>query len=309
MGERVVTQPRPHATPTIARRLPSLRAILAFEATARNLSIARAADELNLSSSAVSHSIIGLEAQLGAKLFRRMRNGVTLTEAGRNILAEVRTALSALDAAFSPPQVGPKRLAITVHPSFATRWLLPRLASLLAFAPDVRFEILPTDELAEFEIDRTADVAIRFGPGGWAGLEAIRLSEERMLPVASPHYREGDLPRTPQDLLRCDLITNPWQPWAPWLARHGIDWEDARAAVEIRDSSMVVQAAVAGAGVALARELLANADLAAGGLVRLFGIEQTMDYGYWLAWPKGTRKRALIELLLAWLKRELSETD
>jgi LysR family glycine cleavage system transcriptional activator len=301
-----MTRSRRESKPAIARRLPSLRAILAFESTARNLSIAGAAGELNLTSSAVSHSIIGLESLLGAKLFRRKRDGVALTEAGRNILAEVRPALAHLDTAFAPPIGDRKRLAVTIHPSLATRWLLPRLPNLVASAPDIRFEILLTDELAEFEIDRAADVAIRFGPGGWPGLDAIRLLDEQVVPVASPNYRGGDLPKAPADLAQCALITNPWQPWAPWLAARGIVWDDARAAVAIHDSSMVIQAAVAGAGVALARALLAHADLEAGRLTPLFHDEALMDFAYWLAWPKNTRKLVLIETLLDWLKQEIA---
>lgn len=288
-----------------SHRLPSLRSLLAFETTARTLSIARAAVELNLTPSAVSHSILGLETQIGTKLFRRKRNGMVLTATGRMILAEVRTALAHLGGVFSPPVNSSKRLAITTLPNFATRWLIPRLPSLMAFAPDILFDIHVTDELTEFEIERTADVAIRFGPGGWGGLELVKLLDERVIPVASPNYRGGDLPKVETDLLQCALITNPWQPWAPWFAFLGIDWDDSDAAVKIRDSSLVVQAAVEGVGVALARSLLAKADLASGKLVQLFNVERPTDYAYWLAWPKGTQKRAQIDRLVAWFHREL----
>lgn len=296
-------------TSRASHRLPSLRSLLAFETTARTLSIARAAIELNLTPSAVSHSIVGLETQLGAKLFRRKRNGVVLTATGRLIISEVRTALAHLGSAFSSPVSSSQRLAITMLPSFATRWFMPRLPRLLAFAPDILFDIHVADELTEFEIDRTADVAIRFGPGGWPGLEFVKLLDECVIPVASPNYRGGNLPKAESDLLQCALISNPWQPWAPWFAAIGIDWDESEAAVKIRDSSMVVQAAVEGVGVALARSLLARADLASGKLVQLFDIERPTDYAYWLAWPKGTQKRTQIDKLLAWFNRECRRAE
>jgi LysR family glycine cleavage system transcriptional activator len=294
---------------SISSRLPSLRALLAFETTARTLSIGKAAIELNLTPSAVSHSIVGLETQIGTKLFRRTRNGVTLTSTGRTILAEVRTALNHLGSAFAPPSSVAKQPAITVLPNFATRWLIPRLANLLAFAPDIRFKLLLTDEITEFEIDRTADAAIRYGPGGWPGLECVKLHDERVFPVCSPNYRGGNLPKTERELAHCALIANPWQPWTPLFDALGIEWDDDAAAVEITDSSMAIQAAVEGTGITLARGLLVSGELASGRLVRLFEIEQRTQYCYWVAWPKGTRKRAQIDTLVSWLQREMRKSD
>ncbi len=292
---------------TLVRRLPSLRAVLAFEATARNLSLARAAQELNLTSGALSHSIAGLESQLGVKLLPRLRNGVALTPAGREILGDVRAALVHLDAAFPPlSRPDPATLSLSVLPSFATRWLVPRLAAFKAFAPEIRIDLNATEEVTEFDIDRRADVAIRFGPGGWEGVEAIRILDERVFAVAAPGFNGGVFPKSIAELAEGELITNPWQPWRPWFAAAGVEWDDSEAAIVIRESSLVVQAAVEGVGVALVRGMLADRDLKAGRLVRLFPHEVPSEYAYWLVWPKATRKRPLIDRFAAWLADEVA---
>lgn len=288
------------------KRLPSLQALLAFEATARNLSISRAAKELNLTASAVSHSIAVLEEQAHDKLFQRVRNGVVLTESGRQFLETAQAALSLVESAFAAPTSGPRNLAISVLPSFATRWLMPRLPKLLAYAPDVRFEIQSIQALTEFDIEHSADVGIRFGSGDWPALDTIKLAKERVVPVACPAYRDGRLPRSPEELAECQLIFNPRTPWSLWATEFGLRLGEKEAMLSIDDTSMVIQAAVAGLGVGLARGLMVADELASGRLVPLFRSVEIAGRGYWLAWPKNSRKRALIDRLAAWLSQELS---
>jgi len=287
------------------KRLPSLKALLAFEATARNLNISRAAKELDLTASAVSHSIAVLEAQLHDKLFLRLRNGVALTDTGRQFLRTAQAALSIMESAFAAPASGPRDLAISVLPSFATRWLIPRLPRLLAHAPDIRFEIQSIQVLTEFDIDKSADVGIRFGSGKWAALDTLKLANERVMPVVSPNYRDGRLPTTPEQLAECKLIFNPRTPWSLWATQFGLEFTDKDALVSIDDTSMVIDAAVAGLGIALARELMVADELASGRLVPLFESAEVVDHGYWLAWPKNSRKRALIDRLASWLSEEM----
>jgi DNA-binding transcriptional LysR family regulator len=281
---------------------------LAFEATARNLSISRAAKELDLTASAVSHSIAVLEAQLHDKLFERRRNGVVLTSTGRQFLGTAQAALSLVESAFAAPRSGPKDLAISVLPSLATRWLIPRLPSLLAYAPDVRFEIQSVQVLTEFEIEQSADVGIRFGSGEWPALDTLKLANERVVPVASPAYRDGRLPTAREELAECTLIFNPRTPWSLWATEFGLRLSERDAAISIDDTSMVIQAAVAGVGVALARSLMVADELASGRLVSLFQSAEIVDRGYWLAWPRNSRKRALIDRLAAWLLEEMAST-
>ncbi|HWX36707.1 MAG TPA: LysR substrate-binding domain-containing protein [Steroidobacteraceae bacterium] len=289
-------------------RLPSLKALLAFEATARNLSISRAAKELNLTASAVSYSISVLEAQLHNKLFQRGRNGVVLTGTGRQFLGTAQAALVLMESAFAAPPSGPRDLAISVLPSFATRWLIPRLPRLLAHAPDIRFEIQSIQVLTEFDIEHSADVGIRIGSGDWPALETIKLANERLVAVASPAYRQGRLPTAPEELAKCELIFNPRTPWSLWANQFGLRLSEKDTVLSIDDTSMAIQVAVAGLGIALARGLMVADELASGRLVPLFQSVEIVDRGYWLAWPKNTRKRALIDRLAAWLSQELSNT-
>lgn len=288
------------------KRLPSLKVLLAFEATARNLSISRAAKELNLTASAISHSIAALEAQLHSKLFQRCRNGVVLTGIGRQFLGTAQAALSIMESAFAAPTSGPRDLAISVLPSFATRWLIPRLPRLLAYAPDIRFEIQSIQALTEFDIEQSADVGIRVGSGDWAALDTLKLADERVVPVASRAYRNGRLPVAPEELPECKLIFNPRTPWSLWADRFGLRLGEKDAVISIDDTSMVIQAAVAGVGIALARSLMVADEIDAGRLVPLFQGVEIADGGYWLAWPKNSRKRALIDRLAGWLSAEMS---
>jgi DNA-binding transcriptional LysR family regulator len=290
------------------KRLPSLKALLAFEATSRNLSISRAAKELNLTASAVSYSIAVLEAQLHDKLFQRVRNGVLLTDTGRQFLATAQAALSLMESAFAAPASGPRDLAISVLPSFATRWLIPRLPRLLARAPDIRFEIQSIQVLTEFDIEHSADVGIRFGSGDWPALDTLKLANERVVPVASPAYRGGRLPMAPEELAECKLIVNPRTPWSLWANQFGLRLGEEDAVLSIDDTSMVIQAAVAGLGIALARGLMVADELASGRLVPVFQSAEIADRGYWLAWPKNSRKRALIDRLAGWLSEEMAST-
>lgn len=293
--------------PALPSRLPSLRALLAFEATARHQRLAGAAAELNLTVSAVSHAVRGLEAQLGVKLFRRTRDGVALTTAGHGILLEVRQGLELLGGVFQPPQTEPRgRLMVSVISGFASGWLAPRLGRLRQSIPELELSLLISDELVDFGVERTAHAAIRYGRGEWPGLEAVRIRNEETFPVASPSYRAGRLPSTPEDLLECDLIQNPWEPWEPWFERAGVEgpW---RAVVEIADTALAVLAAAEGSGVALARGTVAASALESGRLVRLFDIAAPSEDSYWLAWPQGSRKRGLIGRLETWLNDEAAD--
>ena len=159
--------------------------------------------------------------------------------------------------------------------------------------------------LTEFDIDKSADVGIRLGSGKWAALETLRLASERVMPVVSPTYRDGRLPTTPEQLAECDLIFNPRTPWSLWAKQFGLKLTEKDALVSIDDTSLVIDAAVAGVGIALARGLMVADELASGRLVSLFESAEVVDHGYWLAWPKNSRKRALIDRLASWLSDEM----
>ncbi|NEX94761.1 LysR substrate-binding domain-containing protein [Caulobacter sp. 17J65-9] len=275
-------------------RPPSLQSVAAFEAAARHQSFAKAADELNLTHGAISHAIRKLEARLGQTLFERRGRGVALTADGRSLAARVRLSLNLLGDAFAPAANDRQRLRVSLMPSVASRILIPRLAELQAALPGLELDLRCSSALADLA-GGEADVAVRFGPGGWAGVQALALADERLVPVASPDFRGGRPPRSVEDLLDCPVIRHPESAWRLWLDPLGIDEARLPTGLAVDDAGAVLDAAAAGCGVALARVRLAEPDLAAGRLVRLFEREVSAEYGYWCVWNGGSPKRRLIE--------------
>lgn len=286
-------------------RPPSLRAIAAFEAAARHQSFAKAADELNLTHGAISHAIRSLEDRLGSELFDRQGRGVSLTEPGRVLAGRVRLGIGLLSDAFETrPWVERSKLVISVLPGFATRLLVPRLARFRARHPDIELDIHVTWSLAPVG-EREVDIGLRYGPGGWAGLSAVRLLDETLFPVVSPDYPRP-LPATPADLLDHDLISHPEFSWRVWFAAAGVETAEPKSPFAIDDSVLNLDLAAAGVGIALARSLLVQADLDSGRLTRLFETQVKADYSYWMVWNPVSPKLANIELFRAWLTEELA---
>ena len=202
--------------------LPPIQALRAFAATVRTGSFAAAADELRLTAGAVSHHVARIEDIVGVRLFERHRRGVTPTPEARRLAERLARPLNEMRAAFAEAR-GPARRAVTatMTNAFAQRWMLPRLARFQAAHPDVDLRLRPS--MAVVDLDRDGIVvAIRYGAGRWPGVEAHRLGDEVLFPVASPLYRGGKLPRTPAELADCVLIDNPYQPWRPWLLAAGL---------------------------------------------------------------------------------------
>jgi LysR family glycine cleavage system transcriptional activator len=274
-------------------RPPSLRAIAAFEAAARHQSFTRAAAELNLTTGAVSHAIRALETRLDCPLFHRSGRRVALTAGGQALASRIRLSIALLDEVFDlAPWLRHDRLAVTTLASIAEKILLPALAGLTAAMPEVAFDLRCSSALAD--LDGDVDVAIRFGPGGWHGLEARHLADERLFPVASPHYRGGALPRRLEELADCDLIRHSDSHWQLWLDPVGMSFKDLRSTLAIDDASLVLDAAAAGHGIALARARLVQPDLDSGRLVRLFEHDVAAEYAYWAVWSGSSPKRELI---------------
>lgn len=277
--------------------LPPLQALRALEAAARLRSYSRAAEELGLTHGAVSHQIRGLEERLGVALFRRVGNAMHPTRAAHPLVAEVRRGLLYLERAWAEAARPRGRrtarasstVTVSLLPSFAARWLVPRLGKFTTLHPDISVVLRPSAELVDLTEDRTTDLAIRYGPGGWAGLEAVRLMDESLIVVCAPNYRGGRLPRRPKDLARCVLLRHPRQPWADWCEAAGIDLPEPAGGPSYDDASLLLQAAAAGQGVALARASLASDDLAAGRLVRLFNTSVPDQFAWWIVWRGGDR--------------------
>ncbi len=295
----------------MARRLPPLNALRAFEAAARHLSFTEAAQELNVTQAAISHQIKSLEEHLGTALFLRMNRALALTDAGERYYPPLRQALDLMDVAtrdlVERDAMGP--LKVTVLPSFAARWLLPRLADFRQEHPEIDVLISADDELVDFS-RAEADIGIRYGRGDYPGLETDFLMGDRVFPVCSPKLIDGDPPlRKPEDLvhhtlLHDDVLGGEDSPdWALWLKRAGLENLDIdpRRGPGFNDSAMQVQAAVDGQGVALARSALTLDDLKAGRLVCPFGPEIKSRLAYYLVSPPSVRGWRKVKIFRDWL--------
>jgi LysR family glycine cleavage system transcriptional activator len=291
----------------MTRRLPPLAALRAFEAAARHLSFTRAARELNVTQTAISHQIRGLEDLLGVKLFRRLARGLVLSEEAQRYLPAVRDAFDRLDAATAELLAGRAGgpLTASVVPSFAARWLVPRLGRFRALHPEIDLRISASLHLADFARE-DVDLGIRMGRGHYPGLRVDRLFGEALIPVCSPALLEGSPPlRRPEDLRQHVLLhDDDHTGWQLWLELAGVEGVDAGRGPIFTDSGMVVQAAAEGQGVALGRAALAAWDLAAGRLVRPFDVSMPSDLAYYLVCPEATAERPRVAAVRAWLLAE-----
>lgn len=284
------------------RRPPPLQALRALEAAVRRESYTLAAEELALTQSAVSHQMRELEAMLGEKLFQRAGRRMVPTQRARAMATRIREGLQMLESAVedAPQRRSPGTLHLSALPSFAAKWLVPRLGDFHARHPEIALHIRATLDLADFRHDGV-DAAIRYGKGHWDGCESALLAREEVLAVASPRFAGGRPPRSLGELRPEHLIGNPFEPWTPWLRAAGLDWPEPKPKLVLGDAALIIAAAASGQGIALTRELLAHDELASGRLMRLFDVTLPATGAYWLVWPKGSRKRAMISALQDWL--------
>ena len=285
-------------------RLPPLTTLRAFEAAARLGSFSRAAEEISVTHSAVSHQVRALERALGTALFQRNGKRVSLTVAGRHFAERVGSALRDLaEAAQWVRRRGrdANALTITTVPSFAARWLLPRLGRFMDQHPQLAVTVHTSNELVDLERDEI-DLAIRFGAGHWHGLEAHKFLEDAFFPVASPRFNRGKLPTRPAELAKLPMMSAAGEPWTPWFRAAGLKLDEPRGPV-FTDSSHLLQAAADGRAIALARRSIVEDDLRSGKLVRLFDIAIPAHGANYLVWPKG-KLSANAALLRDWLLKE-----
>lgn len=293
-------------------RLPPLNALRSFEAAARHLSFTRAAAELHVTQAAVSHQIKALEDWLGIKLFRRLNRRLLLTEEGQQYLVSVRAAFDELAAGTQRLLAGDRQgvLTVSVIPSFAARWLVPRLGRFREAHPEIDLRLAATLQNVDFMRD-DVDVGIRYGAGHYPDLHATFIMPEDYFPVCSPALLDGGHPlRQPSDLRHHTLLHDehvagtPNPLWTDWLAAAGARGVRADRGPVFSDASMMIQAAIAGQGVALGRGALVRDDLAAGRLVRPFDLVLPGRYAYWLVCPKAYADRPKVAAFREWLLKE-----
>lgn len=288
----------------MARRLPPLSALRPFEAAARLESFSRAADELHLTHGAISRQVRALEDHVGTALFSRHGKRVTLTAAGRAFAERVRTALEeiaqAAEAVSSTRR--DKRLTVSVLPSFASRWLMPRLIRFMDRHPDIEVSVVATTALANFASD-DVDVAIRFGKGPYPPLVCEPFLEDEWFPVASPRIKA---PKRPEDLLRMRLIREDRDFWDDWLCAAGVQLDKPLAGgPSFNDATYSIQAAARGEGIALARRSIVGDDLRDGTLRRLFKVSVKPGERYWFVSPRELADLPKVKAFRHWIKEEL----
>jgi len=300
-----------------SRRLPPLNALRAFEAAGRLESLTDAAAELNVTPAAVGHQVRALENYLDQSLFERRYRAITLTEKGRLLLSGLTDGFDRLaetiDAFTALEERRP--LMITCCNSFASRWLVPRLDEFHARHPDIDVRLDATQRLVDLRRDEF-DLGIRFGPGHWQGLEADYLLDEEFIPVASPELLLRKPVEVPADLAGHTLLHRDDSPgpapldWAMWLQAAEVEGVDPERGLRYSMESMAIQAALDGHGIALVSNVLVEADLEAGRLVRLFdiGLRTGLDVAYYLAYAPSRLRHPRVAAFRDWLLEEVARS-
>ena len=290
-------------------RLPPLNALKAFEAAARHESFTRAAEELCVTQGAVSHQVKALETELAIKLFNRERQRLIITEAGREYLNVVRDALDRI-------AVGTERLlqrqnvgvlTVSTSPDFAAKWLVHRLGHFAEAHADIDLRVSSTLHHVDFAREEV-DLPVRHGDGNWPGLDTVQLSAEQLFAVCSPKLLSGRrrLEKV-TDVLKFPLIhLDSRADWTKWLQGLGVDDADVSHGPVLNRASMVIDAAINGQGIALARTTLAAWDLINGRLVRPFPDSMPVSKTYWIVCPKATAAFPKIATFREWLLAEAS---
>lgn len=283
---------------------PPLHALQGFVAAARSGNLSRAADALHLTVSALSHQIRGLEERLGQRLFERSARGVRLTGDGRNLFDRVATHFDALEQALQPYAARHDDvLTLSVTPSMASAWLVPRLAGFLSAHPQVEINLQSESSMVDFQRDVGIDAALRIGRGHWPGLAAEHLFDEWVAPVASPALveRMGGLPR-PDELHRWPLLGDPDRDdlWNEWFDRFG-GQPPTRFVASFDDSEALHRGAAAGVGVALGKLTRVRLLLESGHLVQLTPQRLQTDYAHYLVYPPRSSSHLGLNAFRDWL--------
>jgi LysR family glycine cleavage system transcriptional activator len=294
----------------MARRLPPLNALKAFEAAARQLNFINAANELAVTPSAISHQIKTLEDWAGIPLFRRDGRNIVMTEAAQKYLPTISAALDQIALAtrkLRAADPGQGWLTVAMMPSFAAKWLVPKLPGFRAAYPNIDVWIA-TFESQTGPLATEVDVAVRYGKGDWPGLVATKVMTEEIFPVCAPSLLAGqNALKEPADLAKHTLLHDEMrEDWAMWLAAAGVTGVDPNRGPGFDDSGLLIQAAVEGLGVALARSALVEDDLEDGRLIRPFGIGLPAASAYYLVHATGADTLPKVLAFRDWIIREAS---
>jgi LysR family glycine cleavage system transcriptional activator len=293
--------------------LPSINDLLAFETAARHGSFTRAAAELNLTQSAVSRNVRVLEETLGIPLFERVRQRVVLTAAGAVYMQDAQRILNDLrDATHRAMAFGDLTtvMNIAVLPTFASRWLMPRLPGFMKRNPDVTINFSARLQPFSFGLE-PFDAAIHYGKPAWPGGVMHHLMDETMVVVASPEYLEDHKIKSPSDLKRATLLHLSTRPmaWSDWFESAGIDSAAGLKGPRYEQFSMLSQAAQAGMGIALLPSMFITDEIDVGDLVTPFDISLSSESCYYWVVPEEKGGSGALQDLTQWLLRSTAGSD
>jgi len=293
----------------LSNRLPPLKALRAFEASARQLSFTRAAEELFVTQAAISHQIKALEDYLSIKLFMRKNRALLLTEEGQSYYMDIKDIFNALHEATERLYARGAKGAITVssQASFAIQWLVPRLSAFNSLHPDIDVRIKAVEQ-AENSLTGDVDIAIYYGRGNWPNIHADKLQTEYLIPVCSPLLQQDNLINGKPALLSIDdlaqhnlLHDTSRKSWKQWFKQVGVKGTNVNHGPIFSHSAMVLQAALHGQGVALAYSVLAKPDIDSGRLVCPFNDVIMSKNSYFIVCRESQKELGKIEAFRQWL--------
>jgi LysR family transcriptional regulator, glycine cleavage system transcriptional activator len=295
----------------LRRRLPPVNSLVIFEAAGRHLNFTRAGEELALTQSAVSRQIQLLEEHLGAALFQRRGRVLQLTRDGARLHRAVSMGLDHIAgiAVDIRRHRGKGELTVATSVTFASYWLMGRLAKFRAAHPDIELRLVASTRIHDF-MAAEVDIAIRYGTGQWEGLEAIRIFDNEIWPVCAPSYLAGRArPERVADLLDETLLhlgqfDRNWVTWPAWLGSHGITAGPSRRGLEFDNYLVLLQAAIRGEGMALCGRRLAEDFIARGDLVRPIEAALRSDRAFYLLYPDGSRLSSAAAKFRDWVVAE-----
>jgi DNA-binding transcriptional LysR family regulator len=301
--------------PHLATKLPPLRSLVAFEASARHLSLTRAAQELAISREAVSKHIRSLEQHLGVKLFYRVHRAVSLTQPGKQFQLIVQSSLENIASGANAIRSRSRPSGINVSTTIAlgSFWLTPRLASFLGKHANVEIHVKISDAPADLIADGI-DIALRYGDGKWKGLRKKRLFGVRSFPVCSPEYLKHAGPiNKPADLLNHCLVNldgaaHMSEDWRWWLTGLGVGVPKSLKTLGFDSYANVIQAAVDGQGVALGFSGLASELIASGRLVRPIDAEMTKGLAVYMVTPSRATPSPAVRSFIKWIIAEAAKS-
>ncbi len=308
------------------RQLPPLNALRAFEATARNMSFSKAAEELNVTKAAISHQIRGLEDYLGFDLFERTNRSISLTEAAEKSLPKLREGFNNLSDAVHLMRAHEQvdNLNIWMAPSFASKWLIPRLHNFSSRFPEIDMRIMSdvklmdvkrgVDAVDQLTRSHDVDIVIRFGSGRYPGYQVEKLFDVEAVPLCSPKLLESDKHplKNPADLRHHTLLHDDTNysgrpSWSNWLSHYGVTGVNAKRGLHFNHVLMAMEAAIDGQGVLLSMERLARLDLAENRLCIPFDMSLPLVHAYHVICPKSTSNQRAVKLFTAWLREEAAK--